>query len=63
MEPFVGIGAQLAKDEEDLVTLNPSSESDILTRSLQQFMGTCLPVSDYEAQSPILLWLIDQSLF
>lgn len=49
VEPFVGIDAQLAKDEEDFVTLNPFSETDILTRSLQQVVGRCMSVSNSAA--------------
>lgn len=45
VEPFVGIDAKLALDEEDFVTLNSSSETEILTRSLQQVVGRYMPVS------------------
>lgn len=46
-QPFVGIGASIMDDEEDLVALVASSDSDFLSRSLQDLVGRLLPVSTY----------------
>lgn len=46
-QPFVGIGATIMDNEEDLVALVASSDSDFLSRSLQGLVGRLLPVSIY----------------
>lgn len=53
-EAFVGTDAKMLAHENDFVALNPSSDADFLTTSLQQIVGRYMPARIREAYAQII---------